>query len=61
MRKRLREGEEDDDVGGVRRERALDEMVEQESAAGLHAVLNHHHSAAPFRTGNNVAAGEGFL
>jgi len=46
VREGLRESEEDDDVRGVRGESALDEVVENESGAGLNAVLHQHHSPA---------------
>ncbi|KAL6980429.1 hypothetical protein U1Q18_022069 [Sarracenia purpurea var. burkii] len=47
VRKWLSECNEDDDVGGVRRKSALDEVVKYESAAGVDAVLDEHDSAAP--------------
>lgn len=42
----LRESKEHNDVRGVRGESALEEVVDNESAASLDAVLDQHHSAA---------------
>ncbi|KAD1397635.1 hypothetical protein FH972_027287 [Carpinus fangiana] len=46
VREWLRESDEDHDVRGVRGKSALDEVVENESDAGLDAVLHQHHSPA---------------
>lgn len=44
VRERVGKGDENDDIRGVRLERALKEMAEHESGAGLNTVLHHHHS-----------------
>lgn len=47
VRERVREGDEDNDFGGVRRiERALYQLVKHKGAACLHAVLDYYHFAA---------------
>lgn len=47
MRQGLGEGDENDDVGGVKRlrERALKQVVEDESSTGLDAVFEEHNAA----------------
>lgn len=49
MREGLREGDQDEGMvgsgGGLRREKALDDVVDDESAARLHAVFDEDHLA----------------
>lgn len=47
VRQGLGEGDENDDVGGVKRlrERALKQVVEDESSTGLDAVFEEHNAA----------------
>lgn len=40
------EGEKDDDVGGVRVESSLEQVVHDESSTCLHAVLHQNHPPA---------------
>lgn len=51
MRERLGEGNEDDEGGRMRRERALDEVVKDERGAGLDAVLDEEEESSLGRVG----------